>query len=100
MSDDAENKARIYCNWCRRETNHELKGEHIAVFGLGPLEYGEFYTYKLWVCMGCEHGVLERVYSTEGMAEGVNFREYFPYRTQEFLFPKPYSKLKPKLAAI
>jgi|ERR1700686_5225359 len=100
MAESPENKFRIYCNHCRLETNHELKGKHEAIFGLGPLEYGESYTYKLWICMGCEHGVLEQIYSNEDMPDDVHFHEFFPYRTRGFLFPKPYSKLKPKLAAI
>ncbi len=100
MTDEESKKTRIYCNWCKQETNHELKGEHKAVFGLGPNEYRESLHYKLWICMGCEHGLLEEKYENEDMhGEDAEF-EYYPERSRHTLFAKPYSKLKPALVAI
>lgn len=94
------NKTRIYCNWCKQETNHELKGEHQAIWGLGPNDFGESLHYKLWICKGCEHGLLEELYGNEDMPDEYASFTYYPERMQKFLFPKPYSKLKPALGAI
>jgi hypothetical protein len=103
-------KMRVYCNTCKQETNHELKGEHSSSWtdneGAG---FGETLTYRLLVCMGCERGVLQHEYSNSEMfywndatdrAEEFSDISYFPERSQHDLVPKPYAKLKPTLAAL
>ena len=91
-------KTRIYCNWCKRETNHKLEGEHTINF---PDEsFSEMLVYRLWICMGCERGTLQEGYWNSGMPDDYEEQEYFPERSQNFLVPKPYSKLKPTLTAI
>jgi len=32
MTEESSGTKRIYCNWCRRETNHNLKGAHEQIF--------------------------------------------------------------------
>lgn len=101
MADEKIRKKRLYCNWCKHETNHELKGEHKGVFGdpeLGELE--EVLIYRLWVCMGCEKGLLEEEYTNDAMPGQYAEFEYFPKRSQRFLMVKRYSKLKPELRTI
>src|ERR1700681_3599618 len=97
MTDEAVKKTRIYCNWCKQETNHELKGEHRTVFVDEFLS--EELIYSLWICMGCERGLLREAYSNSAMGDDYEFM-YFPERSQNALVPKPYSKLKPVLEAI
>jgi hypothetical protein len=91
---------RIYCNWCKRETNHKLKGQHKATYGDEEDGVIEVLTYRLWICMGCEHGLLQEGYWISGMPDEAEEQEYYPERSQQFLVPKHYSKLKPTLAAI
>ena len=94
-------KKRLYCNWCRVETNHEVKGVHVAIFQDPYDGEHEVFTYRLWVCMGCERGLLEQEYLSERVNEddGRNLK-YFPKRSRYSLAPKEYSKLKPELRAI
>lgn len=98
MTVEVTKKTRIYCNWCRRETNHEVKGEHRVVYD--PEELAETFISRLLICMGCEHAVLQEEYSNLSMPEGYAAFEYFPKRSENVLVPKLYSKLKPALAAI
>lgn len=56
---------RIFCNNCRTITNHECVGEHIKkeeykVDDEGP-EHVEMdvMVHRLWICAGCEYGVME-----------------------------------------
>lgn len=99
MDDEQILKKRLYCNWCKQETNHELTGEHKGVFGREEVgELVEVLVYRLWICMGCERGLLEEEYDSE-LVDGPEF-EYFPKRSQQSLVAKPYSKLKPELKAI
>jgi len=97
MADEEIRKKRLYCNWCKHETNHELKGEHKGIFD--DLTVGkEVLIYRLWICMGCEKGLLEEEYSNDSMP--FEESEYFPKRSQQSLTVKRYSKLKPELRAI
>jgi hypothetical protein len=98
MADEGTKRTRIYCNWCKRETNHELKGEHRVVYD--PEALGETFIYRLWICMGCEHALLQEEYYNNISTEEFPEFEYFPERSENALVPKPYSKLKPALAAI
>jgi hypothetical protein len=98
MTDEAAGKTRIYCNSCRQETNHEQKGEHKGIFH-DEQGFGEVLIYSLWICIGCESGVLQRIYTNDAMDPDCDY-EYFPERSQTTLVAKPYSKLKPSLAAI
>jgi Domain of unknown function (DUF4145) len=91
---------RIYCNRCKQETNHAPKGEHTVKWYDHNASFGEMFAYRLWVCMGCEHGVLQQEYSNSDMEDGQEEFSYFPARSQDELSAKPYSRLKPKLAAI
>jgi Domain of unknown function (DUF4145) len=98
MTDEESKKSKIYCNWCKQETNHELKGEHTIKF---PHEnFPEMLVYRFWICMGCERGTLQEGYWNGGMNEDDEEQEYFPERSKKFLVPKPYFKLKIALSDI
>jgi uncharacterized protein DUF4145 len=98
MNDEVSKKSRIYCNWCKHETNHELTGEHRADFYEREIGFSETLIHRLWICMGCEHGLLQQLYTSDADPEGEY--QYFPERSQTALVPKPYSTLKPTLTAI
>jgi hypothetical protein len=104
MAEEAPKKTRIYCNFCEQDTNHDLKGEHTAKSYDDASEYGEMLVYRLWICMGCEHGVLQLEYSDSEMMddEGNEYStfHYFPERSENYAHMKHYSKLKPKLASL
>lgn len=101
MADETIQMKRLYCNWCRHETNHELKGEHTGTFGDPEVgEPREALIYRLWICMGCERGLLEEEYWHEAMPPDFEKFEYFPKRSEHSLTAKQYSKLKPQLRAI
>lgn len=105
MADEELKKKRLYCNWCKQETNHELKGEHKAVYGNPEAgEMREVLTYRLWICMGCEKGLLEEEYWNDvampNLPDDFAEFEYFPKRSRHSVVAKPYSKLKPELKAI
>src|SRR5882724_9895865 len=104
MAEEAPKKTRIYCNYCKQDTNHDLKGEHTVKSYDHESGYGEMLTDRLLICMGCEHGVLQQEYSNSEMmddyGQGYSTVLYFPERSQHDLSPKPYTKLKPKLTAL
>lgn len=102
MSNDAMMKTQLYCNWCKQYTNHELHGEHQKPAGAdGDLFLDTVWHYRFWVCMGCEHGVLEETYWPAFIErERDSEIAYYPERSNNTLFPKPYSKLKSNLASI
>jgi len=108
MTEETPKKKRIYCNYCKQNTNHDLKGEHILKTSSADWDFQEHLTYRLWICMGCEHGLLEEEYSNSEMltsdgADGIEYYSdlfYYPERSQNDLAAKPYTKLKPKLAAL
>lgn len=94
------NKGRIYCNYCKQDTNHDLKGKHQVKWYDAEGFFGQMLIYHFWICMGCERGVLQQEYSNSEMEDGQEEFSYFPERSQHDLAPKPYAKLKPKLAAL
>jgi Domain of unknown function (DUF4145) len=104
MAEEAPKKTRFYCNHCKVETNHQLIGEHSIKSYDDEADFGEIATDRMWICMGCEHGVLQQEYSNSEMMdpEGREYSNvvYFPERSQYDLAPKPYTKLTPKLAAL
>jgi hypothetical protein len=100
MAEEAPKKTRIYCNFCKQDTNHDLKGEHTAKSYDDESGYGEMTIYRFYICMGCESGVLQLEYSDSEMQDYEAAFFYFPERSQDNLAMKQYSKLKPKLASL
>jgi hypothetical protein len=98
MGEDGPYRLRVYCNWCKQETNHESKGEYLARWD--DDNFYETLTYRLLICLGCERAVLQEEYDDASLVEGGQTFSYFPERSKNELSVKPYSKLKPKLAAI
>jgi hypothetical protein len=102
MSDD---KTSLFCNRCRGRTNHALKGSYVHRWKSPDDDdiQGEV-KYNLWVCAGCETGVLEisesdsESYFPDGTTEIRT--EYFPKRMHEGLVPKTFRKLGATLEKI
>jgi len=90
----------MYCNRCKGETNHQLYGEHRGNWYDPEIDLREVLTYRLWICMGCEWGVLEENYWMPGMDEEYPDISYFPERNRKDLAAKRYGKLNPKLKSI
>ncbi len=51
MAEPVHNRTRIYCNSCKQETNHDLKGEHQTKWYDDESGFGEIIAYRLWICM-------------------------------------------------
>jgi hypothetical protein len=91
---------KIYCNYCKRVTNHEekLRNKEICSEDEG---FHEYLLNIVWMCMGCREFVLERVfYNDETTCDEEADIGYFPKRSHSELAPKTYSKLKPKLVSL
>jgi len=97
-------KKKIFCNNCKRSTNHTLIGEHRISEYDERADWGEVSTYRLWICAGCETGTLEDEYSNSDMVgdEGDDYSHFtfYPKRVRDDLAPKIFLKLKPKLKQI
>ncbi|MGD0820979.1 MAG: DUF4145 domain-containing protein [Desulfomonilia bacterium] len=106
-SENASEKKYIFCNWCRNETNHVLKGEHYRDYpGYNPdgsLGIVERVGYRFWVCAGCERGTLEEFYIFDATNDEYVSRpdvEYYPERTNLHVKEKYFVQLPKKLAVI
>ncbi len=104
-------RKRVYCNSCKRETDHEGKGQH------SRLEFEEDgslvheYRYTLWICRGCGTGTLEERYvfgvcdppyeitAPIGDEEDA-FYSFSPERGHRRREAKKFSELSPKLGRI
>jgi hypothetical protein len=100
MAGEPLEKARFYCNICGTETNHELKGKHSSTFFNEHQGFSEVINYKFWICMGCEHGLLQQGYWNDMMEDNDEEYVYFPACSREAVTSKNYSKLKPHLKAL
>jgi hypothetical protein len=97
---------RLYCNTCCRETYHELK----AVHQRSEPEYAykgqpaqqlinvEFLFYCLWVCQGCQTGVLEIAYTHMDMVDPrtnaqIWVSEFYPPREEDPFPPRPHPRI-------
>ncbi len=98
---------RIYCNQCSGETNHVLHAEHKQRYqeseGL-HLAYWEEATYGLWVCAGCDTGILEAAWTGSGMVgpdgEDIYTYTYYPPRSVDHLRAKQYKQLPSNLVPV
>jgi hypothetical protein len=97
-------KARIYRNRCRLITNHSLEGRYVLEWQ-APQDVGlqGEAQYSLWVCAGCETGLLE-VRESDSESDDEDGRseysyEYFPKRMREGL-TQSFMRLEPTLEQI
>ncbi len=93
---------RIYCNRCKGETTHLLRGSHSRCCTEDHGFWEEF-TYSLWTCAGCDTGTLELEWTAEGMYDGekqIYEYSYHPARASEDLSQKVFRQLPKPLATI
>lgn len=110
MIDDPDNKieqTHIFCNWCRNETNHILKGEHYRDYPNynpdGSLGCIERLGSRFWVCAGCDRGTLEEFYIFDVTNEdyvSMPDQVYYPERTKLHVKDKKFKQLSKKLDII
>jgi hypothetical protein len=98
ITDGAFESKRIYCNRCKDETNHVLRGSHSRTYS-GDNGYWEEFTYSLWTCAGCDTGTLELAWIANGMYDIYDY-SYHPARSSQDLNPKIFRQLPKPLATI
>ena len=78
---------KIYCNTCKHETNHILKGSHqcddvdtdIGFDGDEHVVFSEGWLYEFWVCLGCDTATMLAHYHCDNIPE-LDGTTYFPDR--------------------
>jgi hypothetical protein len=110
MIDNSENKSEkthIFCNWCRNETNHNLKAEHYMDYPNynpdGSLGFVERLGSRFWICAGCDRGTLEEFYIFDVTNEdyvSMTDQYYYPERTKHHVKDKKFNQLPKKLTVI
>jgi hypothetical protein len=98
-------KQHIFCNHCHGNTNHLLRGQYVHKWASPPDDGIQgAVEYSLWICAGCDTGVLEikESNSEDYIDEDTpNYQiEYFPKRMGEALAPKHFRKLSSTLSKI
>lgn len=91
----------IFCNFCKRYTNHICKGQSGLEYGDGS----EWINYSFLICAGCGRGTLEEAYTgdwLENPNDGTyEYKyEYFPPRNHRYFEPKFFKNLPQKLTGI
>jgi hypothetical protein len=100
---DTPKAKRIYCNRCKDDTNHILRGSHQRMFTSDDGEYWEDLNSGLWTCAGCDTGTLEFAWTSVGMYDGDKYvyeYTYQPPRATQDLAPKVFRQLPKPLIAI
>lgn len=104
LSDNLPAKRYIFCNNCKRETNHICEAEHRRDYCDEETGFLEQLGWRFWICAGCEHGTLEEHYTCDGMEdrEGKELYEikYFPERATFHVERKNFNRLPRKLDVI
>lgn len=94
-------KKRLYCNQCKNETNHVLKGEHSRRFyeedERGAFIFWEELVYRFWICAGCDRATLEEAYTMSSMEDQkgnqIYSSTYYPNRTEKQIPLKRFKKI-------
>ena len=99
----------IFCNNCRRDTEHTCKGENYRDYPNfnddGSVSIVERHGYRLWICLGCKAGSLEDYYifnvaSGEFKDEDMWQINYYPARNELQIKSKEFKQLTEKLTKI
>jgi hypothetical protein len=104
----------IYCNQCRSETNHSLRGSYerrreyvsgiIVTNSSGKWDEFDTAISKMWVCLGCEKASLETIYTDSSMVDRDGTQEYevqiYPARMEFYVTGKQFRQLPQQLSSI
>jgi hypothetical protein len=102
-TEPTERRMRLYCNTCKNETNHILRGEHRRSYSEDDTNYWEETFYRLWTCAGCDTGLMESAWTCQGMQgpDGEEFIiSYDPERASADLHPKVFRQIPEPLSLI
>src|SRR5688500_17209642 len=95
---------RVYCNPCRRETNHVARGEYETKSELNDEGAFQAETHRLLSCAGCDTPSLETITEifdpgeqSDPLASDSSFQ---PERTKESHHPKFFRRIPKKLRTI
>ena len=102
ITDGGFESKRIYCNRCKDETNHVLRGSHSRYYSEDEGLWEEF-IHRFWTCAGCETGTLEVAWTATGMYDGekeIYEYSYHPARGCQDLVQKVFRHLPKPLATI
>lgn len=96
------NKAKIFCNNCRKNTNHTLEyvrtPESLETLEYDPTETTVRTMAKVWACGGCEHVTLQEISYDEANEEIGS--EFYPSREKHHHIRKSFLQLNAKLTQI
>lgn len=102
--ESAPEKKYIFCNYCKSDTNHLLKGDHYRESYDSYDNYWQLSGCRLWICAGCENGTMEEYYTSDGSVDErgnqIYQRTYFPPRNFGHIRPKSFLQLPDKLSII
>lgn len=84
-------KKKLFCNTCKRDTNHEIKSTHDQTYyeeyeehGQTSQGYYEKIQYCFVVCLGCDTATLEEKWTGSGMrdhnGDQIHSYNYYPKR--------------------
>jgi hypothetical protein len=102
------NTRRIFCNFCKQVTHHNLVLSHAYDYRIdeeSPDEYGQ---YRLWACAGCDTCTMEDHYTADYMTSQVDEEEfvqeyssvYYPKRAVGFRPAKRFNNLPSELSGL
>jgi hypothetical protein len=108
LQPDLPSQKRIFCNRCRNETNHTVLCDHAYVIQCkeddGAPSDWERYIYRFWICAGCESATLEECWTGMGYEDNkgkqIYISAYYPKRTAQDIWQKPFRQLPEKLTKI
>jgi len=106
--ENSASTCRIYCNSCRRLTNHKLALSHDYDHRAEEESLELYGQFRLWFCAGCDTCTLENYYTADYMysqaSDGEFSQEhcsiYHPKPAVGFRPNKQFHKLPPKLAKL
>src|SRR5690349_5614907 len=90
-------KRKLYCNRCKRESNHNLRGNYYSADTDEETLFEESEDCSLYECAGCEAPTLLVEYRNSGMGDDETDISLFPERRSSWRLPKDFVKLPARL---
>ena len=100
---------QIFCRTCETVTNHNCRYDHYRKYEDDEANFWEVVGYRLWICAGCDTGLLEEYYTNsdwvkfigEERIDGYKITSnYHPAQSKSHIKIKKFKKLPDKLAQI
>lgn len=105
MVNGSSSQQYVFCNNCRSDTRHLLKGDEFRDYRDERDGFTERVGSRFWVCAGCGAGTLESYYTNDGMRDDRSDNQlydskYYPERAAYHVQQKKFQKIPPKLDVI